>query len=124
MNVIRLLALACLTAHLALASLPSASAQALMSDQRDFFAHMANAALAVEHCGMRVNKEVLDASLTEVGLAKSDLTVEPIKSAMALAAKEAEISLAALGTQQLCDRFEAMYGATGQRLPGLLESQP
>lgn len=97
-----------------------ASSQALLSDQKDVMAHMANAALAAEECGMRVDQDVLDATMAHVGLASADLEAEPYKSASERAAQEARISVEALGSEVVCERLDLMYGATGFRIPGVL----
>jgi hypothetical protein len=97
-----------------------ALSQALLSDQRDAIAHMANAAIADELCEMRVNQEVLDITMVHVGLNLVDLAAEPYKSAFTEAAQEAQVSLEASGSQEVCDRLDTMYGATGLRIPGLI----
>jgi hypothetical protein len=97
-----------------------ARSQALLSDQRDAIAHMANAAIAEELCEMRVNQEVLNTTMLHVGLNLVDLEVEPYKSAFTEAAQEAQVSLEASGSQVVCDRLDTMYGATGQRILGLI----
>lgn len=97
-----------------------ALSQALLSDQRDAIAHMANAAIADEQCDMRVNQEVLNIAIVHVGLNLKDLEVEPYKSAYTEAALEARVSLEASGNQVVCDRLDTMYGATGLRIPGLV----
>ncbi|WP_394892642.1 hypothetical protein ACG873_14710 [Mesorhizobium sp. AaZ16] len=97
-----------------------ALSQALLSDQRDAIAHMANAAIAGELCEMRVNQEVIDITMVHVGLNLVDLEAEPYKSAFTEAAQEAQVSLKASGSQAVCDRLDTMYGATGLRIPGLI----
>ena len=81
-------------------------------------AHMANAALAAEECGMRVDQEVLDATMDRVGLASGDIEVEPFRSAFERAANEAQIRVEALGSEAVCERLDLMYGPTGFRVPG------
>jgi hypothetical protein len=98
----------------------SAFSQALLSDQQDAMAHMANAAIADERCEMRVNQEVLRATMVHVGLSMADLEAEPYKSAFTEAAQQAQLSLEASGSQVVCDRLDTMYGATGLRVPGLI----
>lgn len=98
----------------------TASAQALLSDQRDVLAHAANAAVAAAHCRMSVDEQLLDAALTDAGLAWADLEAEPYKSTLGRATQEAQASIEASGRDAVCERLEAMYGATGFRLPGVL----
>lgn len=98
----------------------TASAQALLSDQTDMMAHMANAALAAEVCGMRIDQEVLDGTMAHIGLASEDTQVEPYRSAFERAANEAQISVEALGSEAVCERLDLMYGPTGFRIPGVL----
>lgn len=94
--------------------------QAVLSDQRDALAHMVNAAIAAEQCGMRVNQEMLEAALSHAGLATADITAEPFRSIGAELTEGAQKSLQAAGAATVCNRLEAMYGPTGQRVPGLL----
>ncbi|MCT7377314.1 hypothetical protein [Chelativorans salis] len=98
----------------------TALSQALFSDQRDAIAHMANAVIADEQCEMRVNQEVLNATMRHVGLGLVDLEAQPYRAAVAEAAQEAQLSLQVFGSQVVCDRLDAMYGPTGLRIPGLI----
>ena len=102
------------------ASAGSATSQAVMSDQRDALAHMVNAALAAEQCGMQVNEEMLEATLSHAGLARADLGAEPFSSTVAELTDGAQKSLQEAGAATVCKRLETMYGPTGQRVPGLL----
>lgn len=98
----------------------AASSQALLADQKDMMAHLANVAIAAEECAMSVDHELLDATMAEVGLARAEIETEPYRSALAEAAQEAQISLEASGLEVVCERLDAMYGPTGLRLPGVL----
>ncbi|WP_265519136.1 hypothetical protein [Nitratireductor luteus] len=97
-----------------------ALAQALLSDQRDGIAHMANAAIAEEQCQMQVNQEVMTTTMGHVGLELMDLEDHPYRAAFEEAVREAQLSIEVYGSHVVCDRLEAMYGPTGLRIPGLV----
>jgi hypothetical protein len=96
------------------------ASQALLSDQRDAIAHMANAAIADRACEMRVNQELLNTTMHHAGLSLADFEAQPYRAALLEAARNAQLSLKAFGSKVVCDRLDAMYGPTGLRIPGLV----